>query len=84
MWNGGILQGLMWRTYNENGTLAYSFIDSMQAMHPYYIVRMIGGLLFLLGGRAVGFLQRVMTIRRPRDVAADEQPPVAYGLQPAE
>jgi cytochrome c oxidase cbb3-type subunit 1 len=47
MWNGGILQGLMWRTYNDSGTLAYSFIDSMQAMHPYYIVRAFGGLLFL-------------------------------------
>ena len=49
MWNSGIIQGLMWRTYNENGTLAYSFIDSVVAMHPYYIARAFGGLLFLLG-----------------------------------
>lgn len=49
MWNSGIIQGLMWRTYNESGTLAYSFVDSLIAMHPYYIARAVGGLLFLIG-----------------------------------
>ena len=49
MWNSGIIQGLMWRTYNESGTLAYSFVDSLVAMRPYYIARAIGGLLFLIG-----------------------------------
>src|SRR6187399_2392377 len=83
MWNGGILQGLMWRTYNDSGTLAYSFADSMNAMHPYYIVRAFGGLLFLLGA-GVGFYNILMTVRRPRDVAVDEQPPVPYALEPAE
>jgi len=83
MWNGGILQGLMWRTYGDSGTLAYSFVDGMNAMHPYYIVRAFGGLLFLIGA-AVGFYNVVMTIRRPHEVAADEQPPVPYGLEPAE
>ena len=51
MWNSGIIQGLMWRTYNANGTLAYSFVDSLVAMHPYYIARAFGGLLFLIGAR---------------------------------
>ena len=41
MWNSGIIQGLMWRTYNESGTLAYSFVDSLVAMHPYYIARAV-------------------------------------------
>ncbi len=50
MWNSGIIQGLMWRTYSENGTLTYSFIESLEAMHPYYIARAVGGLLFLMGG----------------------------------
>src|SRR3546814_4286996 len=45
MWNSGIIQGLMWRTYNDSGTLTYSFLDSMIAMHPYYVARAIGGLL---------------------------------------
>ncbi|MGH6644036.1 MAG: cytochrome-c oxidase, cbb3-type subunit I, partial [Bradyrhizobium sp.] len=65
MWNSGIIQGLMWRTYNESGTLAFSFIDSMVAMHPYYIARTFGGLLFLLGA-IVGFYNVLMTIRMAR------------------
>ncbi len=83
MWNAGILQGLMWRTYNDSGTLTYSFLQSMQAMHPYYIARAFGGLLFLTGA-CVGVYNVLMTVRSPRDVAADELPPVPYGLQPAE
>src|SRR3546814_17217312 len=47
MWNSGIIQGLMWRTYDESGTLAYSFVDSLLDMHPYYVARAVGGLLFL-------------------------------------
>ncbi|WP_373090107.1 cytochrome-c oxidase, cbb3-type subunit I [Sneathiella sp.] len=62
MWNSGIIQGLMWRTYNESGTLAYSFVDSMIAMHPYYIARAIGGLFFLTGA-VVGSYNIWMTIR---------------------
>jgi cytochrome c oxidase cbb3-type subunit 1 len=49
MWNSGIIQGLMWRTYTDDATLAYSFVDSLVAMYPYYIARTFGGLLFLLG-----------------------------------
>ena len=63
MWNSGITQGLMWRTYTESGTLRYSFIESLVAMHPYYIARAVGGLLFLIGA-VVGFYNVWMTIRR--------------------
>ncbi len=49
MWNSDIIQGLMWRTYTENGTLAYSFLETVEAMHPYYIARAFGGFLFLIG-----------------------------------
>jgi cytochrome c oxidase cbb3-type subunit 1 len=62
MWNSGIIQGLMWRTYNANGTLAYSFLDSLVEMHPYYIARAFGGLLFLIGA-VVGLYNIWMTIR---------------------
>jgi cytochrome c oxidase cbb3-type subunit 1 len=62
MWNSGVIQGLMWRTYNDSGTLAYSFIDSMVAMHPYYIARAVGGLLFLIGA-VIGFYNIWMTAR---------------------
>ncbi len=49
MWVAGIMQGLMWRATNSDGTLTYSFVESVQAMHPYYIVRFLGGTFFLLG-----------------------------------
>jgi len=49
MWISGIMQGLMWRAINSDGTLTYSFVESVQAMHPFYIVRAGGGALFLTG-----------------------------------
>jgi cytochrome c oxidase cbb3-type subunit 1 len=49
MWVAGIMQGLMWRATNSDGTLTYSFVESVQAMHPYFIVRFLGGVFFLLG-----------------------------------
>ncbi len=70
MWNSGIIQGLMWRTYNDGGTLAYSFIDSVEAMHPYYIARAFGGLLFLAGA-VVGTYNVLMTIRQGRAAAQE-------------
>lgn len=70
MWNSGITQGLMWRTYNENGTLAYTFVDSLIAMHPYYIARAIGGLLFLMGA-VVGTYNVWMTVKGEIRVASD-------------
>ncbi|WP_323014121.1 cytochrome-c oxidase, cbb3-type subunit I [Devosia sp.] len=79
MWNSGVIQGLMWRTYDESGTLSYSFIDSLVAMHPYYIARALGGLLFLLGA-CVALYNVIMTIRMPAHGAA----PATYGDLPAE
>ncbi|MFL1463188.1 cytochrome-c oxidase, cbb3-type subunit I [Roseococcus sp. DSY-14] len=49
MWVSGIMQGLMWRAYDELGFLQYSFIETVAAMHPYYVIRMTGGLLYLTG-----------------------------------
>ena len=49
MWVAGIMQGLMWRATNSDGTLTYSFVESVQAMHPYFIVRFLGGAFFLMG-----------------------------------
>jgi len=49
MWISGILQGLMWRAVNADGTLTYSFVESVAAMHPFYIVRLLGGVFFLGG-----------------------------------
>jgi cytochrome c oxidase cbb3-type subunit I len=49
MWVSGIMQGLMWRTYDEFGFLQYSFIETVEAMHPFYVIRALGGILFLIG-----------------------------------
>jgi len=49
MWVSGIMQGLMWRTYDALGFLEYSFVETVEAMHPYYLIRALGGILFLIG-----------------------------------
>ena len=83
MWNSGIIQGLMWRTYNDSGTLAYSFIDSLVAMHPYYIARTLGGLCFLTGAVVCAY-NIAMTIRTGRLQARQDQADVpAIGARAA-
>jgi len=49
MWVAGIMQGLMWRSYDDMGFLTYSFSETVMAMRPYYIIRALGGLLFTGG-----------------------------------
>ena len=90
MWNSGVIQGLMWRTYTENGALAYSFLDSLVAMYPYYIARTFGGLLFLIGATLAAY-NVFMTIRQSRleGVALaqeHDQPAIPHGgaVQPGE
>jgi len=49
MWIAGVMQGLMWREVNPDGTLTYSFVQSLKEMYPYYTVRFLGGLLYFSG-----------------------------------
>lgn len=49
MWIAGITQGMMWRAHDEFGNLAYSFIDTVAVLHPYFTIRAVGGTLYLLG-----------------------------------
>ncbi|RWB24454.1 cbb3-type cytochrome c oxidase subunit I, partial [Mesorhizobium sp.] len=49
MWVSGIMQGLMWREYDEQGFLVYSFAETVAAMHPYYFMRAVGGAMYLAG-----------------------------------
>jgi cytochrome c oxidase cbb3-type subunit 1 len=49
MWIAGITQGMMWRAHDEFGNLAYSFMDTVDVLHPYYALRGTGGTLFLIG-----------------------------------
>ena len=63
MWVSGIMQGLMWRAYDEYGTLAYTFAESVSAMHPYYVMRAAGGALVVLGA-VVMLINVIITIRK--------------------
>jgi len=49
MWIAGVMQGLMWRAVNPDGTLTYTFVESVKATYPFYVLRLIGGLLYLSG-----------------------------------
>lgn len=49
MWIAGVMQGLMWRELNADGTLVYTFVESVKATYPYYVVRFLGGLLYVSG-----------------------------------
>jgi cytochrome c oxidase cbb3-type subunit 1 len=60
-WVAGIQQGLMWREYNEQGFLVYSFAESVAAMIPYYVIRTVAGLLYL-GGALIMAFNVTMTI----------------------
>jgi cytochrome c oxidase cbb3-type subunit 1 len=55
MWIAGITQGLMWRATNGDGTLTYSFVESLVATYPYYLGRLFGGLLILAGMGLMGW-----------------------------
>jgi cytochrome c oxidase cbb3-type subunit 1 len=61
LWVAGIQQGLMWREYNEQGFLVYSFAEVVQAMFPYYMLRVLAGLLYLAGGVLMAY-NIIMTI----------------------
>jgi cytochrome c oxidase cbb3-type subunit 1 len=78
MWVSGILQGLMWRSYTALGFLEYSFIETVEAMHPFYIIRAAGGALFLIGSLIMAF-NLWMTVR-----AGQVQAQATVALQPAE
>ncbi|MBS1144669.1 MAG: Cytochrome c oxidase cbb3-type, subunit [Proteobacteria bacterium] len=49
MWIAGVMQGLMWRAVNADGTLAYSFVESVKGSYPFWAIRWLGGVLFLTG-----------------------------------
>jgi cytochrome c oxidase cbb3-type subunit I len=61
MWIAGVMQGLMWRGINGDGTLTYTFVESVKATYPFYVVRLLGGLLYL-GGMLVMAWNTWMTV----------------------
>jgi cytochrome c oxidase cbb3-type subunit I len=84
MWVSGILQGLMWRAYTSLGFLEYSFIESVEAMHPFYVIRAAGGGLFLIGALIMAY-NLWMTVQAGE---AEERAPISgspsLAIQPAE
>ncbi len=69
MWIAGVMQGLMWRALNPDGTLVYSFVESVKATFPFYVIRLCGGLLYL-SGMFVMVWNVVKTVRNGRAVAS--------------
>jgi len=49
MWIAGVMQGLMWRAVSDDGTLTYTFVESVKATYPFYAIRLLGGVLYLAG-----------------------------------
>jgi cytochrome c oxidase cbb3-type subunit 1 len=81
MWVSGILQGLMWRAYTTLGFLEYSFIETVEAMHPFYVIRALGGFLFVAGALIMAWnLWKTVTATEPQEVPASRSP----ALVPAE
>jgi cytochrome c oxidase cbb3-type subunit 1 len=83
LWVAGIQQALMWREYDAQGFLVYSFAESVAALFPYYLLRAIGGSLYLCGGLVMAY-NVYMTIKGH----VREEAPIAgsypIAAQPAE
>ncbi|MES2150956.1 MAG: cytochrome-c oxidase, cbb3-type subunit I [Pseudomonadota bacterium] len=62
MWIAGVMQGLMWRAVNPDGTLTYTFVEGVKATYPYYVIRFGGGLLYLTGMLMMAY-NAFMTLR---------------------
>jgi cytochrome c oxidase cbb3-type subunit I len=65
MWIAGVMQGLMWRAVNPDGSLTYTFVESVKATFPFYVIRLLGGVLYL-GGMLVMLWNTFMTVRSGR------------------
>ena len=71
LWVNGIMQGLMWRAINDDGTLTYSFIESVEASYPGYLFRAIGGAIFLTGMILMAY-NVYMTVRDAKNDASTQ------------
>ncbi|RUO31776.1 cytochrome-c oxidase, cbb3-type subunit I [Aliidiomarina sedimenti] len=78
MWISGVMQGLMWRAVNSDGTLTYSFVESLEASYPFYFVRFLGG-VFVVAGMLLMAFNTYKTIRSDK-VRASEPLPAAQSV----
>jgi cytochrome c oxidase cbb3-type subunit 1 len=66
MWIAGVMQGLMWRAANPDGTLTYAFVEGVKATYPFYAIRLLGGSLFLGGMLLMAYnVARTMAAGKP-------------------
>jgi cytochrome c oxidase cbb3-type subunit 1 len=73
MWIAGVMQGLMWRAFNDDGTLTYTFIETIAATKPYYVIRLLGGIMFLSGMCIMAWnVLKTMTAREVQELKAAE------------
>ncbi|MCX7186225.1 MAG: cytochrome-c oxidase, cbb3-type subunit I [Methylophilales bacterium] len=77
LWISGVMEGLMWRAINTDGTLTYTFVESVKAKHPYYIIRLLGGLLYL-GGMVIMLWNVIKTATSGKPAIASIPPVVAH------
>lgn len=77
MWISGVMQGLMWRATNANGLLTYSFIESVEASYPFYVVRFLGGVLFLAGMFVMAWNTYLTIKKAPEAESIDAAPATA-------
>ncbi|HKA40419.1 MAG TPA: cytochrome-c oxidase, cbb3-type subunit I [Burkholderiales bacterium] len=75
MWIAGVMQGLMWRAVSDDGTLTYTFVESVKASYPYYVIRLLGGLLYF-SGMLIMLYNTVRTVGDARGAAAPIPTPV--------
>jgi cytochrome c oxidase cbb3-type subunit I len=77
MWIAGVMQGLMWRALNPDGTLVYSFVESVKATYPFYVIRVGGGVLYLTG-MLIMLWNTVMTVMSGKAAQAPVPAAVAH------
>jgi cytochrome c oxidase cbb3-type subunit I len=78
LWIAGVMEGLMWRAINVDGTLTYTFVESVKAKQPYYIIRLLGGLLYL-SGMVIMLWNVLKTATSGKPALASIPPVIAHG-----
>jgi cytochrome c oxidase cbb3-type subunit 1 len=66
MWIAGVMQGLMWRAVSDDGSLTYTFVESVKATYPFYAIRLLGGVLYFSGMLIMAWnVFKTVTIAKP-------------------
>jgi cytochrome c oxidase cbb3-type subunit 1 len=95
LWIAGVMQGLMWRAVNADGTLTYSFVEGVKASYPYWTIRLLGGTLFFSGMLIMAWnTWKTVRLGKPYDApisaitdhtsAADRHSPIGPAISPAQ